>query len=107
MAAGGGYSTLDDLLRFAHALESGKLISKAMLADATRTQPPMTWYGFGFSPGGEGDQRRYGHGGGAPGMNGELRIYPDKKIVIVALSNLDPPAASTLTDFIGNRLPMD
>ena len=34
-AAGGGYSTLGDLLRFAEALESGKLISRTMFTEAT------------------------------------------------------------------------
>ena len=37
-SAGGGYSTVGDFLRFAQALEAGTLISKAMLAEATRRQ---------------------------------------------------------------------
>lgn len=65
MAAGGGYSTVGDFLRFAQALESGKLISKAMLAEATR--PRREQYGFGFGMQGDGALRSYGHGGGAPG----------------------------------------
>ena len=51
-AAGGGYSTVGDLLRFAQALESGTLISKAMLAEATR--PHQQQYGYGFDVQGQG-----------------------------------------------------
>lgn len=102
-AAGGGYSTVGDLLRFASALESGKLISKKMLAEATREQ--VEGYGYGFGIGGEGALRAYGHGGGAPGMNGDLRIYPQSGYVLVSLSNLDPPAASRLTEFFSLRMP--
>jgi D-alanyl-D-alanine carboxypeptidase len=102
-AAGGGYSTVRDLLRFAQALESGKLISKAMLAEATR--PHQQDYGYGFDVRGEGPLRSYGHGGGAPGMNGELRIFPGLGYVVVGLSNLDPPAASRLVEFFAARMP--
>jgi D-alanyl-D-alanine carboxypeptidase len=49
--------------------------------------------------------RHFGHGGGAPGMNGDLQIFPQSGYVIVVLSNLDPPAASRISDFIVNRLP--
>ena len=49
--------------------------------------------------------RCFGHGGGAPGMNGELRICPSNGYVIAILSNLDPPAASRVADYINNRLP--
>ncbi|HEY4574193.1 MAG TPA: serine hydrolase domain-containing protein [Thermoanaerobaculia bacterium] len=102
-SAGGGYSTAGDFLRFAQALESGKLISKASLAAATT--PNKESYGFGFGIKGEGPLRGYGHGGGAPGMNGELRIFPQLGTVVVALANLDPPAASRMVDFYALRMP--
>jgi CubicO group peptidase (beta-lactamase class C family) len=102
-AAGGGYSTVGDLLRFAQALRSGRLISMATLAEATR--PHQQQYGYGFQVWGQGPLRSWGHGGGAPGMNGELRVYPQLGYVVVALSNLDPPAASELVDFFALRMP--
>jgi D-alanyl-D-alanine carboxypeptidase len=103
-AAGGGYSTVGDLFRFAQALESEKLLSKKMLAEATTPQAER--YGYGFGVQGEGLLRRYGHGGGAPGMNGELSIYSELGYVLVGLSNLDPPAASRLVDFFSLRMPV-
>jgi CubicO group peptidase (beta-lactamase class C family) len=102
-AAGGGYSTVGDLLRFAQALESGTLISRATLAEATRPHQPQ--YGYGFGVQGQGRLRSYGHGGGAPGMNGELRVFPELGYVVVSLSNLDPPAASELVEFFTLRMP--
>jgi D-alanyl-D-alanine carboxypeptidase len=102
-AAGGGYSTAGDLLRFAQALESGKLISKASLAAATT--PYKEQYGYGFGIQEEGRLRSYGHGGGAPGMNGELRIFPQLGYVVISLSNLDPPAATRLVGFFTLRMP--
>jgi D-alanyl-D-alanine carboxypeptidase len=102
-AAGGGYSTVGDLLYFAQALGSGRLISKATLAEATR--PHRQQYGHGFGVQGEGRLRSYGHGGGAQGMNGELRVFPQLGYVVVGLSNLDPPAASELVEFFALRMP--
>ena len=102
-AAGGGYSTVDDLFRFTQALESGKLISKAMVAEAIR--PQREEYGYGFGVQGEGPLRSYGHGGGAPGMNGDLRVFPQLGYVLVGLSNLDPPAAARVVDFFALRMP--
>jgi D-alanyl-D-alanine carboxypeptidase len=104
MAAGGGYSTVGDFLRFAQALSSGKLISKTTLAKAT--SPQRQGYGYGFVVGRR-PSRHYGHGGGAPGMNGELRIFPRLGYVVVGLSNLDPPAASELVNIFVDRLPTD
>jgi D-alanyl-D-alanine carboxypeptidase len=104
-AAGGGYSTVGDFFRFAEALQSGKLISKASLTQMI-TPALIPQYGFGMFLSGEGPTRNFGHSGGAPGQNGDLRIYPESGYVIVALSNLDPPAASKLADFAAARLPL-
>jgi D-alanyl-D-alanine carboxypeptidase len=102
-AAGGGYSTVGDLLRFAEALRSGELVSEEMLAEATRPQAEQ--YGYGFSVQGEAPLTSYGHGGGAPGMNGELRVFPELGYVVVGLSNLDPPVASGLVEYFALRMP--
>lgn len=102
-SAGGGYSTASDLLRFVQALESGKLISKEMLAEATRSQQDR--YGYGFGVQGKGPLRIYGHSGGAPGMNGDLRVFPQLGYVVVGLSNLDPPAATHMVEFFTQRMP--
>jgi CubicO group peptidase (beta-lactamase class C family) len=104
--AGGGYSTVDDLLRFAQALQAGRLLSPALLDQATRAQAPDEDYGYGFGVRGEGPARFHGHSGGADGMNGDLRIFPALGVVVVALSNLDPPTASRLVGFYALRMPV-
>ena len=62
-------------------------------------------YGYGSGVQGQGSLRSYGHSGGAPGMNGELRVFPELGYVVVGLSNLDPPAASELVEFFTLRMP--
>jgi CubicO group peptidase (beta-lactamase class C family) len=103
-SAGGGYSTADDLLKFAHALQSGELLSPALLAEATRNQGPG--YGYGFGVGEEQGMPSYGHGGGAPGMNAELRIFPTLGVVVIGLGNVDPPAVSRLVEYYQVRMPL-
>ena len=106
-AAGGGYSTAADLVRFADALRSGRLLSPELLAQATSPQRPDGWYGFGFFLAGEGPSRNWGHGGGAPGMNAAFRVFPELDAVVVALANLDWPAADDQADFYANRMALD
>jgi CubicO group peptidase (beta-lactamase class C family) len=76
-SAGGGYTTAADLMKFAGALMSNKLLKAETLAEATRPQFTTGDYGFGFQVGRPDEARSYGHGGGAPGMNGILRVYPE------------------------------
>ncbi len=108
-SAGGGYCTVEDFLRFANALTSHKLLNAQntdLLTTGKVNTPRGDKYAFGFMDNGAGtSMRHFGHGGGAPGMNGELQIFPQTGYVIIVLSNLDPPAASRVSDFIVNRLP--
>lgn len=60
-------------------------------------------YGFGLSQ--EDGKRVVGHDGGAPGMNGQLDIRRDRRYVVAALANLDPPSAGRVANFINLRLP--
>ncbi len=105
-AAGGSYSTVGDLLKFVKALQQGRLISSTNLEAATSPQNNKRWYGFGFMPSGKDRDRRYGHEGGAPGMNAVIFVYPEKNYVVIGLSNFDPSTMGTLVNFIGNRLPL-
>ena len=112
-SAGGGYSTVGDLFRFAQALSNGKLVNPDLFAQMTSKQasdpqmPPGAGYGFGMMVSEEPQGKRFGHGGGAPGMNAELRVYPRTRTVVVVLANLDPPAATRLADFFDERMPVD
>ena len=101
-SAGGGYSTVGDLLLFAEALQAGKLLDPALLKQATTGDAAHPNYGMGFYvlPGGA-----YGHGGGSQGINGELHILPRDGYVLVALANRDPRMASDMVDFITSILP--
>ncbi len=102
-SAGGGYSTVGDLLLFGEALQSGKLLDRALLQQATTAGSPLNpGYGLGFYVLPDGG---YGHGGGAPGMNGELHILPGDGYVLVALANRDPRMATDMVDFITSILP--
>jgi D-alanyl-D-alanine carboxypeptidase len=108
-SAGGGYSTVEDLLRFATALQAHKLLN-AQYTDLLTTgkveTPGGGHYAFGFEDNVIAGTRCFGHGGGAPGMNGELRICPGSGYVIAVLANMDPPVAGRASDFVLNRLPL-
>jgi CubicO group peptidase (beta-lactamase class C family) len=106
-SAGGGYSTVEDLFRFATALQQHKLLSAeyTQMLTSGKTDTGNGMYAYGFADRTENGTRCFGHGGGAPGMNGELKICPTQGYVVAVLANLDPPAASRVADFITNRLP--
>ena len=107
-SAGGGYSTVEDLLKFATALQTNQLLKPQYTEMLTtgKVETPGGKYAYGFQEATVNGTRCFGHGGGAPGMNGELKICPAPGYVVAVLANLDPPAATRVADFITNRLPI-
>jgi len=93
-------STAPDLLKFVQALESNKFVSAQTLAvletGKVSTRPGGPRYGYGFNEWVVAGHRIVGHGGGAPGVNTMLQIYPDLRYCVIVLSNYDPPAAEDI-----------
>src|SRR5438874_1914850 len=107
-SAGGGYSTVGDLMKFAEALMGHKLLTPEnteLLITGKVDSGGGRKYAYGFEDGRKDGKGAVGHGGGAPGMNGDLRIYPKSGYVVAVLSNLDPPAAQQVSAFLDLRLP--
>jgi CubicO group peptidase (beta-lactamase class C family) len=86
-AAGALYSTVDDLLLWDQALYTEKLVSKATLEKIFT--PFKNHYAYGWTVGKEFGRKMVGHGGGINGFATDIRRYPDDRICVVVLSNLD------------------
>jgi D-alanyl-D-alanine carboxypeptidase len=80
-SAGGGYSTAADLLKYVMALDSGAL----------GASPDMRG-GFAIA-------------GGAPGLNAAVEWDPQKRVAVIVLANIDPPAAAGFASLIVSWLP--
>jgi CubicO group peptidase (beta-lactamase class C family) len=108
-SAGGGYSTVTDLVAFANAIMEHKLLNaeytELLITGKVEGGPGGGKYAYGFSDTTADGVRWIGHGGGAPGMNGDLKFSPESGYIVAVLSNFDPPAASRVSDFIALRLP--
>lgn len=100
--AGGGYSTVRDLNRFAAALQQGKLVKPESLKILWRDHVNAR-YGHGFQVKSGSSGKVVGHSGGFPGVNGQLDIHLDRGYVVVVLSN-HSGGASPLADRIGELI---
>lgn len=102
--AGSAYSTVADLERFFAALVAGKLVDAEGVRLMTSAQikasapgvTPALEYGMGFGISTWEGRRGFGHNGGAPGVNVEALSFPQDDVLIVVLSNRDPPVAGQL-----------
>jgi CubicO group peptidase (beta-lactamase class C family) len=85
--AGGGYSTVGDLTRFAAALVEGKLVSRDGVKQLTTPKPEISSPRYGFGFGIEENGRIVGHGGGFPGINSQLDIFVEEDYTLAVMSN--------------------
>jgi len=108
-SAGGGYSTAPDLFKFAQALKGYKLLSKELTEKVTSAKAETHFgsdlkYGYGFMESQMSGHSVRGHGGGAPGINSDLKIFWDGSYTVVVMGNYDPPAAQDLSQKISEFL---
>lgn len=95
-AAGGVMSTVEDLARYAIALDTGKLLKPAttaqVLAPVTLPNGASTGYGFGWHVETDKDGRKWVyHSGGATGGAAFVLRAPADGLAIVLLCNLERP----------------
>jgi len=105
--AGGGFSTAEDLARFAQALTDHTLLNAEY---TTMAMQPQAKTGMGNDATGLGFQIEpvnghaiVGHRGGFPGISASFFMYPDDGYVVVVLSNYDsvaPVLALRMRDWI-------
>jgi CubicO group peptidase (beta-lactamase class C family) len=84
--AGGGFSTVGDLHRFALALLSGRLASEES-REKMWTDHSGQGYGYGFGITNGPNGKVVGHSGGFPGINSNLDIMVDRDYIVAVMSN--------------------
>lgn len=88
-----GYSTAEDLVRFATTLRQGTLLKPETLADAWTGRMDYSEfeskYGYGCIVKTYNGTRIIGHGGGWVGITNKFDIYPDLGYTVVILNNID------------------
>lgn len=92
--AGGGFSTVEDLLRFDIALRGHKLLSAKytdlLLTGKVKTDPEgEDRYAYGFDDRRANGKKVVGHSGGFPGVSSILEMHLDSGYTVAVLSNYD------------------
>jgi CubicO group peptidase (beta-lactamase class C family) len=90
-AAGGGYSTAEDLLKFAIALENNRLLTPAYTEWLLTDAPPDPQKTRSAGQQNTGGPQGIGVAGGAPGINASLEADFSSGYTVVVLGNYDPP----------------
>jgi len=98
-SAGALYSTTHDLLRWEEALYGGKVLSPAALKKMTT--PFKQNYACGLIVQTVHGHTVYEHGGAIEGFNTDMAYYPDDKLTLIALSNLNGMAPSSIVTQLG------
>ena len=101
--AGGGFSTVGDLHRFAVALMEHQLVSPETRARMW-TDHSGSGYGYGFGIRDLAAGRVVGHGGGFSGLNGNLDIFVESGNIVAVLANYDrgaDPVAQRINNLLG------
>jgi CubicO group peptidase (beta-lactamase class C family) len=107
--AGGGYSTVGDLVKFHVALRDHKLLNEEYTSLVTTGKVeaggPIGRYGYGFGDKVFNGKHIVGHNGGSAGIAANFEMYPESGYTSVMLMNADPPAMMPVIMGIRQRIP--
>ena len=107
--AGGGYSTVEDLLKFHMALRSHKLLDEEYTTLLTTGKVdaggPIGRYAYGFGDKMFDGKHIVGHNGGSVGIAANFEMYPELGYTSILLMNADPPAMMPVIMGIRQRIP--
>jgi CubicO group peptidase (beta-lactamase class C family) len=92
--AGVMYSTPRDLWKWQQGLYGGKLLSAKSLEKMVTPFKGSYALGLGVS---SSPRKMFSHGGGIEGFNSNLAYFPDEKLSVVVLANVNGPTAGELT----------
>lgn len=99
-SAGGGFSTVQDMLAFTRAWTDGTLVKpetwETMTASKTSDLPDALDYGYGIIRSQSQDDTYLGHGGTSYGVNFALAYFPRSDITLVIFCNQDNGAYDDL-----------
>ncbi|HVU11807.1 MAG TPA: serine hydrolase domain-containing protein [Phototrophicaceae bacterium] len=90
-AAGGLYSTTDDLYKWDQALFSGKVVSQKSLDDLIANAVPLSkdnTYGYGLYISQIDGHQEIGHNGGISGFTSDMEYLSDVDFTVIMLTNL-------------------
>ena len=107
--AGGGYSTVEDLLKFHMALKNHKLLTeeytKLVTTGKVEAGGPVGRYAYGFGDKMFDGKHIVGHNGGSGGIAANFEMYPELGYTSILLMNADPPAMMPVIMGIRQRIP--
>ena len=101
-AAGGLYSTVEDLYRWDQALYTEQLVPQAALRrDVYRAHvfpaPEDGGYGYGWVIFNLDGREVTGHGGSIEGFSSAITRFPNERVVVIVLSNFEGVDAGQLS----------
>ena len=97
-AAGSLYSSTGDLLIWDQALYTEKLVTKKALDEIFTPWKGDAGYGFGWNIGKRFDRRQVSHGGGIYGFATQIARFPDDRVTVIVLSNVQSAPAGNIAN---------
>ena len=100
---GGGYSTVDDLARFANALIANRLLGKELTTRVLTGRIDADYGGrdgLGFETRLVNGVRTAGHRGSLAGSANQVEFYPDLGYVLIVLGNTDSDGTPSIANHV-------